>query len=146
MIDKRSVDGRIGLKIKIRRNQVGLTQTALANKLGVTFQQIQKYEKGTNKVSISKLYKIADILDTDMDYFLGDDDVSYALNDLESKGSYNYSGQDKKEVKKEKQNRDEIATKKEIINLVNYFTNIKSKKMRIGIINMLKSCSQNEEE
>lgn len=142
MINKSSIDGQIGLKIKIKRNSLGMTQSVLADKVGVTFQQVQKYEKGVNKVSISKLYEIAKALETNVDYFLTDDGVSSALNDCENGGFYSCGNKtiDKKNVS-ENQN-----CKKEIINLVKYFTKIKNKKLRSGIINMVKSCSLNNEE
>jgi transcriptional regulator with XRE-family HTH domain len=56
------VDVEVGRRIRIRRQQLGLTQTDLANGLGYTFQQVQKYEKGTNRVSCSKLVEIAAVL------------------------------------------------------------------------------------
>ncbi len=52
----------IGQKIRLRRNILGMTQSDLAEALGVSFQQIQKYETGKNKVYASKLYNIAKIL------------------------------------------------------------------------------------
>jgi transcriptional regulator with XRE-family HTH domain len=53
----------IGEKIRARRLKMGLTQEALATKLGVTFQQIQKYEKGVNRVGSGRLYEIAEHLE-----------------------------------------------------------------------------------
>ncbi|PZP54207.1 MAG: transcriptional regulator [Micavibrio aeruginosavorus] len=55
-------DVLIGQRIRLRRNILGMTQSALAEQLGVSFQQIQKYETGKNKVYASKLYHIAQIL------------------------------------------------------------------------------------
>jgi transcriptional regulator with XRE-family HTH domain len=49
------VDAHIGQKIRTRRNLLGLSQTELANAAGITFQQIQKYEKGANRVGASRL-------------------------------------------------------------------------------------------
>ena len=56
------LDLAIGLRIRERRRKVGLSQQALAEKVGVTFQQVQKYERGTNRVSFSRLVEIADTL------------------------------------------------------------------------------------
>jgi transcriptional regulator with XRE-family HTH domain len=56
------VDGEVGLRIRVQRQAANLTQTALADQLGVTFQQVQKYEKGVNRVSAGRLTKIADVL------------------------------------------------------------------------------------
>src|ERR1700752_2734246 len=57
------VDIEVGHRIRIERLARGLSQTALANQLGVTFQQVQKYEKGVNRVGAGRLTKIADVLD-----------------------------------------------------------------------------------
>ncbi len=58
-----------GKKIRSRRLQLGLTQTNLGNSIGVTFQQIQKYEKGLNGVSAERLGKIAEKLRINVLYF-----------------------------------------------------------------------------
>jgi transcriptional regulator with XRE-family HTH domain len=56
------VDIEVGHRIRIERLSRGLSQTALANQLGVTFQQVQKYEKGVNRVGAGRLTKIAEVL------------------------------------------------------------------------------------
>jgi len=66
------VDVHVGERVRARRLLAGLSQDAFAQKLGVTFQQIQKYEKGTNRISASRLYKIAAILNVPVDYFFED--------------------------------------------------------------------------
>lgn len=53
------IDKHIGSRIKIRRNVVGLTQSQLAKAVGVTFQQVQKYERASNRVPASRLFRIA---------------------------------------------------------------------------------------
>ena len=57
-----SIDRIVGRNIRIHRMQKGLTQTELADELGLTFQQVQKYEKGTNRVGSGRLLKIATFL------------------------------------------------------------------------------------
>jgi transcriptional regulator with XRE-family HTH domain len=52
----------VGLRIRQRRKHLGLSQTALAAALGVTYQQVQKYEQGLNQLSAARLFKIADAL------------------------------------------------------------------------------------
>lgn len=63
------LDRHIGLRLKMRRILCGLSQDDLAQKLGITFQQIQKYEKAMNRISASRLYEIAKILDVNLEYF-----------------------------------------------------------------------------
>lgn len=58
------VDLHVGRAIRTRRKLIGISQNALADDLGLTFQQVQKYERGTNRVSASKLFQIAGLLDT----------------------------------------------------------------------------------
>lgn len=73
---KNPIDGKVGENIKARRTMVGISQTELANHLGITFQQVQKYEKGSNRVGSSRLYEIAQILDTPLSsFFDGVEDV-----------------------------------------------------------------------
>jgi transcriptional regulator with XRE-family HTH domain len=55
------VDVEVGNKIRLRRKMAGMSQTGLAKELGITFQQVQKYEKGSNRVGASRLQKIADV-------------------------------------------------------------------------------------
>ncbi len=63
------VDVHVGQRIRMRRLMVGVTQTQLADELRLTFQQVQKYEKGTNRVSASKLYAICKVLTVPPEYF-----------------------------------------------------------------------------
>ena len=69
------VDRHVGLRIRMRRKEIGVSQERLAEALGITFQQVQKYERGANRVSASKLWEIASALKTTVTYFyegLGD--------------------------------------------------------------------------
>ena len=62
----------LGKKLRMRRLSLGLTQTKVANAINVTFQQIQKYEKGTNGVSSSRLLQLAVFLKVPVNYFYED--------------------------------------------------------------------------
>ena len=63
------VDVHVGRRIRLRRGMMGISQTQLAEKVGLTFQAIQKYERGENRVSASRLYQFAQILDVPVSYF-----------------------------------------------------------------------------
>ena len=63
------VDRHVGLHIRMRRKTLGISQERLAEALGLTFQQVQKYERGANRVSASKLWEIARALKTNVAYF-----------------------------------------------------------------------------
>jgi len=67
------IDVAVGARIRIRRRWLGLSQTQLATALGITFQQVQKYERGTNRVSASMLVKIAAKLETTVAALVGED-------------------------------------------------------------------------
>ncbi len=67
------IDVAVGARIRIRRRWLGWSQTQLANTLGITFQQVQKYEKGANRVSASMLVKAAKALDTSVAALVGED-------------------------------------------------------------------------
>jgi transcriptional regulator with XRE-family HTH domain len=74
---KHPVDAHVGKRIRHRRWMVGMTQQQLADKVGIKFQQIQKYETGMNRVSASRLWDIAESLDVTIAFFfegLGDAD------------------------------------------------------------------------
>src|SRR5258705_13939526 len=64
-------DIEIGRKIRALRLERGLSQSGLADAIGLTFQQVQKYEKGTNRVSAGRLVQIADKLNTSIMFFYG---------------------------------------------------------------------------
>ncbi|TCO70893.1 helix-turn-helix domain-containing protein [Rhodovulum euryhalinum] len=66
---KHPVDVHVGKRIRHRRWMVGMTQQQLAEKVGIKFQQIQKYETGMNRVSASRLWDIADALDVSVSFF-----------------------------------------------------------------------------
>lgn len=67
--EPKPVDRYVGSRIRMRRNMLGMSQEGLALRIGLTFQQVQKYEKGTNRVGASRLQQIADMLDTTPAWF-----------------------------------------------------------------------------
>jgi transcriptional regulator with XRE-family HTH domain len=70
------VDIHVGIRLRLRRTLLDMTQEQVASRVGVTFQQLQKYERGVNRVSASRLYDLARCLSVQVGYFfedLGDD-------------------------------------------------------------------------
>ncbi len=63
------IDAHVGGRIRMRRNMLGMSQEKLGESLGITFQQIQKYEKGTNRVGASRLQAIASIMEVPPAFF-----------------------------------------------------------------------------
>lgn len=85
------VDVHVGLRVRLRRKQMDFSQERLAAGLGLTFQQIQKYERGSNRISASKLFEIARLLQVPIAYFFegidgatppGTDRYSQAYNNV----------------------------------------------------------------
>ncbi|MBO7484156.1 MAG: helix-turn-helix transcriptional regulator [Alphaproteobacteria bacterium] len=63
------VDVYVGSRLKLRRSLLGLSQERLADELGITFQQVQKYEKGLNRIGASRLWDLAQVLGVSVAYF-----------------------------------------------------------------------------
>jgi transcriptional regulator with XRE-family HTH domain len=63
------IDRHVGLRIRMRRKELGISQERLAESIGLTFQQVQKYERAANRVSASKLWEMSRALNTSISYF-----------------------------------------------------------------------------
>ncbi|KRD63632.1 helix-turn-helix transcriptional regulator [Ensifer sp. ENS10] len=74
------IDVFVGSRVRMRRLMAGLSQEKLADGLGITFQQVQKYEKGTNRIGASRLQAIADILGVHPSFFFQEGDDAAARN------------------------------------------------------------------
>ena len=68
------VDVRVGSRVRLRRNMLGLSQEELGKRVGLTFQQIQKYERGANRIGASRLHELARELDVPIQFFYDDTD------------------------------------------------------------------------
>jgi transcriptional regulator with XRE-family HTH domain len=79
------VDIEIGTRIRERRLLLGMNQATLANNLDLTFQQVQKYERGINRVSASRLSAIAEFLGVPVGYFFADLDANEAARNVKEK-------------------------------------------------------------
>jgi transcriptional regulator with XRE-family HTH domain len=76
-----SHDIEVGQRIRARRMAKGMSQTELGNMLGVTFQQVQKYEKGLNRVGAGRLVRVAEALDVPVSFFFGSTDANAGAED-----------------------------------------------------------------
>ncbi|MDG4721742.1 helix-turn-helix domain-containing protein [Thalassospira aquimaris] len=83
------VDVYVGSRIRLRRTLLGMSQTALADALGLTFQQVQKYERGMNRAGASRLYDLSHALDVP---------VSFFFDDFEPEGGENTATMDREET------------------------------------------------
>jgi len=120
------IDIDVGARVRLRRNMIGLSQEKLGESLGVTFQQVQKYEKGTNRISASKMQKISEILKTPVSFFFGADQAgSSQESGFAETGESNYIA-------------DYLSTPEDI-QLFKAFSKIDDPKVRKNIINMVRS-------
>ncbi len=121
------IEKRIGQKIREIRKKKGISQMGLAEKVGLSFQQIQKYEKGISKISVSRLFQIANALNVDIyTFFEENNNIPVAMEETESYGA--------KLTQQEKE-------------LVKLFRNIDNKKIKQGILTMLRGiCEQKRNE
>jgi len=82
-VTRRPLDIALGERLRTRRKAAGVTQSQLARAVGLTFQQIQKYEKGTNRVSFSRLVEIAHALECRAMDLIGDLDEAVGFHIVE---------------------------------------------------------------
>lgn len=118
------IDILIGKRIRFRRNLLGLTQDALAKSLGISFQQIQKYESGQNKIYASRLYHIASMLKVPMSFFFEDEN-------LKKPGGMS-------DISQDAFLQDNPMDKSETTTLIRTYYNIEDKKKRKTAIEMMK--------
>jgi transcriptional regulator with XRE-family HTH domain len=71
------MDIHVGSRVRLRRMVIGMSQEKLGEKMGLTFQQIQKYEKGTNRIGASRLFQLSQIMDVPVQFFFEDAPAAY---------------------------------------------------------------------
>ena len=134
------IDKHVGLQIRSRRTLLGLSQEKLAEAVGVTFQQIQKYERGTNRVSASRLFNFSKALDVSLEYF-------YQGLEAANNGSKKYGVSDNDQQafgvseQSESQIPENLLQDKEVIDLIRAYFMITDPKKRKEILRFIKSMS-----
>ncbi|MFI4948321.1 MAG: helix-turn-helix domain-containing protein [Alphaproteobacteria bacterium] len=68
------IDVQVGSRVRLRRNMLGLSQEKLGSAIGLTFQQVQKYERGANRIGASRLHQLSRVLDVPVSFFFDDVD------------------------------------------------------------------------
>ncbi|MBI1208437.1 MAG: helix-turn-helix domain-containing protein [Azospirillum sp.] len=66
------IDAHVGSRVRLRRTLLGMSQEKLGEAIGLTFQQVQKYERGANRISASKLWQLSQVLDVPVSFFFDD--------------------------------------------------------------------------
>ena len=128
-----AIDMHVGKRIRLRRTLLGMSQEQLGSELDITFQQVQKYERGANRVSASRLWDISQILDSPINYFF--DDMSE--NTTRSSPRRVSRGADDVDLSDE-QTKDPMA-RRETLELVRTYYSIKTPLVRERVSDMVKS-------
>ena len=126
------VDVHVGQRLRVRRALLGLSQEKLADALGLTFQQIQKYERGTNRVSAGRLYDLSKILDVPISYFFeqfGKSQDTHALSGMADNEQQAFGGED-------------LMNNKETLDLIRTYYSVQDPKARKDILKFIKSMAE----
>jgi len=127
------VDVHVGGRVKLRRTLLGFSQEELADAVGVTFQQVQKYERGTNRMGASRIFDMSTVLDVSVSYFYEDMPREIrARNSVESTPpSESFETSNDPELS--------LYTKRETLELVRYYFQVPDKKIRTELMHLIQS-------
>ena len=127
----RPVDAHAGERVWQRRTLLGMTQTDLGDALDLTFQQVQQYERGTNRISASRLLALARVLDVPIDYFFEDMPPEVAAISPATKG--------RGKAKKPPMDEPDPMANRETLGLVRAFYKIEDADVRKGVYQLTKA-------
>ena len=127
-----AVDVHVGKRVRLRRTLLGMSQEQLSASLNITFQQVQKYERGANRISASRLWDISQILDVEISYFFDDmtDDTMRSSPRRVSRGE---------SIDFNDYNVGDPMARRETLELVRTYYSIERPKVRKRIAEMVKS-------
>lgn len=126
------IDENVGSKLRQRRSLMGLSQEKLAEQVGLTFQQIQKYENGTNRVSASRLFEFSQVLDIPVGFFF-----EQGANESAQAAGF---GEDEQESF---EGPDDVLHRKETLELIRVYYSIRDPKIRKDLFKLVKSMAEN---
>ena len=129
--DANYVDAHVGTRLRFRRQMVGMSQEKLGDLLGITFQQVQKYEKGSNRISASRLFDMSRILNVPVEFFFDElSGSSKAAGFAEEAGSFQMT---------------DFLSSPDGAQLIRAFSEIKSPEVRRKVIDLVKSIAATSE-
>ena len=131
------IDVYVGLRIRLRRKVLGVSQEWLGDALGLTFQQVQKYERGVNRVGASRLFEIACIMDMPVSYFF--DDMPEGMSEIPLSGRRGRMSGGNEWHEKLRVFADENIVERETRDLVAFYYRIADQTMRQRIFDLIKS-------
>ena len=130
MPENHPVNGHVGARLRQRRILLGMSQAKLGTAVGLTFQQIQKYERGFNRMGSSRLYEVAKVLDVPVSYFFDE----MPTNSLSGRGR-NHFGEAGTPFEQDK----DPLIKRETLELVRAYYKIREGRVRKRIFEMVKA-------
>ncbi|MDD3030041.1 MAG: helix-turn-helix transcriptional regulator [Alphaproteobacteria bacterium] len=136
------VDVHVGARLRMRRNLVGLSQEQLGKSLGLTFQQIQKYERGINRMGSSRLFQIAKTLSVPVAYFFEDIPISLTAPEGFAEGAQEPL-EDNAGANEKKSDYD-ILRRRETLELIRAYYRIQDDKQRRKVYELIRSMSDEE--
>jgi len=131
------IDIHVGKRIRVRRTMMDISQETLADEVGLTFQQIQKYERGSNRVSASRLFQFANILQVPVSYFYDE----YVDAKAKSKKAPVYGMSDNEQ--QAFQTESDILSSKESIELLKIYYSLEDDKKRKELFKIIRSMVEN---
>lgn len=123
------IDIHVGSRVRMRRTLLGMSQSVIGDKLGLTFQQIQKYERGANRIGSSRLFKLSQILDVPVSFFFDD------IPDYAGKRSERFTGGPKHFEANQ-------LTKRETLEMVRAYYRITDDKVRKKTFELVKAIAR----
>jgi len=133
------IDVHVGSRIRLRRTLLGMSQERLGEALGLTFQQVQKYERGVNRVGASRLFDLSRVLDVPISFFFDDMPDSLAANfgGLPNRRSAGASDQQDTFA-------DDTLSRRETLELVRAYYRITDPSIRKRVFDLIKSMGPTE--
>ncbi|HEX4295447.1 MAG TPA: helix-turn-helix transcriptional regulator [Rhizomicrobium sp.] len=127
------VDAQVGSRVRLRRMLIGMSQERLGELLGLTFQQVQKYEKGVNRIGAGRLFDVSRILGVPIDYF-------YESVSSQTSGGRSFSENETSPPVME------FVSSGEGLQLSLAFMRIKDPKVRKRVLDLVKSLAEEKDE
>lgn len=127
------IDVHVGGRVRLRRTMLGMSQDKLADSLGLTFQQIQKYEKGVNRIGASRVFEISRVLGVPIQFFFDDFNIDTGR-------SYGFAEQGPDDGMAMM----ELLNTPEGVQLCKHFASIKDQKIRKRVLELVKSLSNGD--
>ena len=131
------IDVHVGARVRLRRMLMGMSQDKLGDALGLTFQQIQKYEKGVNRIGASRVFEISRVLDVPIQFLFDDFDGAGPSYGLAEGGPPGDGGDDSFM---------QLLHSPEGVQLCRHFADIKDPKVRRRVLDLVKTLADGETE